>query len=145
MNYKITDNTLILSLSKNDFINKSIKKIFKKEKLAFGWVSGIGAIYNIELGYYDIESKEYIKKKIKEEHELLSISGNITILNSEYFVHTHVSISDKKFNVFGGHLFDAQIAAAGEFEISLLDCNINRKLSSSIGLNLWCIKNNEDN
>ena len=60
-------------------------------------------------------------------------------------MHTHVSISDKKFNVFGGHLFDAQIAAAGEFKISLLDCNIDRKLSSDIGLNLWCIKNNEDN
>ena len=145
MNYKIIDNTIILSLDKNDFINESIKRIFKQEKLSFGWISGIGAIYNIEIGYYDIECKEYVKKKIKEEHELLSITGNITFLNSEYFVHTHVSISDKKFNAFGGHLFDAQIAAAGEFKISLFDCNIDRKLSSDIGLNLWCIKNNEDN
>ena len=48
MNYKIIDSTIILSLDKNDFINESIKRIFKQDKLAFGWVSGIGAIYNIE-------------------------------------------------------------------------------------------------
>jgi hypothetical protein len=53
-------------------------------------------------------------------------------------------MSNQDFKTYGGHLFDAQIAAAGEFKISLLDFEINRKFSADIGLNLWCIEN-EDN
>ncbi len=145
MNYRIVDNSVILSLDKNDFINQSIKQIFEKEKLLFGWISGIGAIHNIQLGYYDLENKDYIRKSFLDEHELLSLSGNVTLLDSQYFVHTHAVISDQNFRSFGGHLFDAQIAAAGEFKISLFDCAINRKLSNDIGLNLWCMENNENN
>ena len=145
MNYRIIDKTIVLNLDKDEFINLSIKRIFEKEELAFGWISGIGAIYNIELGYYDVENKEYIRRKILEEHELLSLSGNVTMLNSEYFVHNHISISNSKFQSFGGHLFEAQIAAAGEFKISLLDCKIDRRFSDDVGLNLWCIKNDKSN
>ena len=145
MNYKIVNKNIILSLDRNDFINSNIKKIFENEKFNSGWISGIGAIYNIEIGYYDLDRKKYIKKKIEEEHELLSISGNVAFMNSECIVHTHVAISNKNFQSFGGHLFDAQVAAAGEFKISLLDCRIDRKLSKDIGLNLWCMEENENN
>ena len=141
MNYRVIDKTILLSLSKGAFINKSIKKVFEQEKLKFGWISGIGAIYNAHIGFYDTENKRYISKVFEEDCELLSISGNVTYLESEYFIHTHVSISNQNFKTFGGHLFDAQIAAAGEFKISLFDCKIDRKLSTDIGLNLWCMEN----
>ena len=141
MNYKVIDKTILLSLNKGAFINKSIKKVFEKENFGFGWIAGIGAIYNAHIGFYDTENKKYIDKIFEEDCELLSISGNVTYLDSEYFVHTHVSISDQNFKTFGGHLFDAQIAAAGEFKISLFDCRIDRKLCSNIGLNIWCMEN----
>ena len=141
MNYKIIDKTILLSLEKDAFINKSIKKIFEEEDLRFGWISGLGAIHNVHLGYYDTELKKYIDKIFEKDYELLSITGNVSYLKSEYFVHTHISMSNQDFKAYGGHLFDAQIAAAGEFRISLLDCKIDRKLSTNIGLNLWCIEN----
>ena len=145
MNYEILNkNTLLLSLDKGDYINKSIKDIFVKENFNSGWISGIGAIYNIEIGYYDVTSKKYCKKNFTEEHEMTSLIGNVTFVDSEHFVHTHITISDIECNSFGGHLFDAQIAAAGEFKIDLIDRKINRKYSEEIGLNLWCI-NNESN
>ena len=33
-----------------------------KENLTSGWINGLGAITNIEIGYYDIEDKVYVKK-----------------------------------------------------------------------------------
>ena len=145
MNYQIINkNLMIVSLDKNDFINKSIKDIFVKEKLNSGWVSGIGAVCNAEIGYYDINIKQYFKKKYLEEYELTSLNGNITFVDSEYFVHTHVTLSDNEFNCFGGHLFDAQIAAAGEFKVDLISNLINRKFCKNIGLNLWCLDNEEN-
>ena len=59
----------------------------------------------------------------------------------EPFSHTHITFSDTNYNVFGGHLFDAQISATGEFKIDILDSKIDRKFSNEIGLNLWCLNN----
>ena len=138
MNYKINGTTVLLTLEPNELINKTIQNIFVNEKLNFGWISGLGAVKNIELGYYDLESKTYIKKIFKDDYELLSLTGNVTLVKGDYFVHSHVVISDKKFNCFGGHLFDAIISAAGEFKITLENTKITRKFSKEIGLNLWC-------
>ena len=145
MKYKIVSKDMILlSLDKGDCINKSIKDLFIKEELNSGWISGIGAIFNIEIGYYDIDLKSYCKKTFSEEHELTSLVGNISFVDSEYFVHTHITISDRECRGFGGHLFEAQVAAAGEFKVDLIHERINRKYSNNIGLNLWCLndKNN---
>ena len=84
--------------------------------------------------------EEYLKKTLLEEHELLSIIGNVSFIDSKYFVHTHVTLANQDFKTFGGHLFDAQISATGEFKIDLFDYQINRKFSNNIGLNLWCIE-----
>ena len=135
---------MIVSLDKGEFINKSIKDIFVKEKLLSGWVSGIGAVCNVEIGYYDVSIKKYFKKKYKKEYELISLNGNITFVDSKHFVHTHATLSDKEFNCFGGHLFDAQIAAAGEFKLDLISESIHRKFSQSIGLNLWSLDNEKN-
>ena len=141
MKYRIIDNTILLSLKKNEYINSSIKGIFKDNNLKFGWISGIGAVHNIELGFYDLDSKQYLRKIIKEEHELLSLTGNVTFVDDEYFVHNHISIGNRNFQSFGGHLFEGQISLTGEFKIDILSEKVDRKFSNEIGLNLWCIYN----
>ena len=142
MNYKIIDNRIVLmSLNRNDYINKSIKSMFDLEQFKFGWIEGIGAVYNIEIAYYDIRNKKYIKKCLKDDYELISLKGNITFLSDDYFVHTHVVLSDREFKSFGGHLCDAQASAACEIKIDILDSPIKRNFSKDIGLNLWCIEN----
>ena len=142
MKYQIINKNLaLLSLDKGDYINSSIKELFVEENLDSGWIYGIGAVYNIELGYYDVSLKEYLRKKIKGEHELTSLIGNVSFIDADYFIHTHVTISDMKCRSFGGHLFDAQIAAAGEFKIDLINEKIMRQYSNTVGLSLWCLSN----
>ena len=142
MNYKVIgESNVLISLDKDDYVNKSIKAMFDSEKFKFGWISGIGAVYNIEIAYYDIRNKKYIKKCLKNEYELLSLKGNVTFLDRGYFVHTHVALSDRNFKSFGGHLFEAQVSAACEIKIDILNHSINREFSKDIGLNLWCIGN----
>ena len=139
MNYKIIDNTILLSLKKNEYINASIKYIFEVEKLKFGWINGIGAIYDIEIGYFDINKKDYVKKQFSGHYELLSLSGNISIKEGSRFVHTHITFCGTNYKVLGGHLFDAKIAAAGEFMIDASSFKIKRKYNQDIGLHLWCM------
>ena len=71
------------------------------------------------------------------KYELISYMGNISLKDGERFIHSHISFSDSKYNVFGGHLFDAKISAAGEFILFSGDKNINRYFDNDVGLFFW--------
>ena len=43
------------------------------------------------------------------------------------FIHTHITFCGTNYKVMGGHLFDAKIAAAGEFIIDSTNFEIKRK------------------
>ena len=141
MNLTKDNDKYFITLAKDEYVNQSLLEISNNQKIKSGWINGVGAIYDIEVGYYDVENKEYLKRKFPGDYELLSLSGNISIKEGEKFVHTHITFSDADFQVFGGHLFDAKIAAAGEFMIDSSDCEIRRKYNADLGLHLWCINN----
>ena len=143
MNFNKQDSKYYITLDKDEYINKSLLLIANNEKIKSGWINGIGAIYDIEIGYFDINKKDYVKRKFNGHYELLSLSGNISVKEEKKFVHTHITFSGTDYKVIGGHLFDAKIAAAGEFLIDSSDSEIKRKYNKDIGLHLWCMENNE--
>ena len=141
MNLSKSKNKYYISLDKDEYINASLLDISNNQEIKSGWISGVGAIYDIEIGYYDVDKKEYLKKKFPDDYELLSLSGNLSMKEGVKFIHTHITFSNTDFKVFGGHLFDAKIAAAGEFMIDSSEIEITRKYNSDIGLHLWCMNN----
>tara|TARA_B110000014_G_C20086954_1_gene568628 strand:+ start:1154 stop:1579 length:426 start_codon:yes stop_codon:yes gene_type:complete len=140
MNYSCDNDKIFVSISKGDFVNQSLLDVAKINNVNFGWINGIGAIIDPQLGYYDIDNKEYIKKIIKGEFELTSLVGNITFNGDIPFIHSHITFSDLAFKAYGGHLFDCRVAAAGEFIIFKGSNRVYREYSSEIGLNVWNCK-----
>ena len=139
MKYNKVDDKIFVSIGKGELVNQSLLNVAEKEGLNSGWVNGLGAISNIEIGYWDIEEKIYVKKTFDEDYELLSLIGNISLVDNKPFIHTHISFSDTKFKVYGGHLFDAKVIAAAEFCIFTSEYHLHRKLNCDIGLSLWDI------
>ena len=137
MNYKKVNDKIFVSIDKGELVNQKLLEVSEKENLTSGWINGLGAISDIEIGYWDIEKKIYIKQKFDNHYELLSLIGNVSLVNDKPFIHTHISFSDTKFKVFGGHLFDAKVIAAAEFCIFISDYKLHRKLNCDIGLSLW--------
>ncbi len=139
MKYNKVDDKIFVSIDKGELVNQSLLNVAEKEGLNSGWVNGLGAISNIEIGYWDIEEKIYVKKLFDEDYELLSLIGNVSLVDNKPFIHTHISFSDTKFKVYGGHLFDAKVIAAAEFCIFTAEYHLHRKLNCDIGLSLWDI------
>ena len=139
MKYNKVDDKIFVSIDKGELVNQSLLNVAEKEGLNSGWVNGLGAISNIEIGYWDIEEKIYVKKTFDEDYELLSLIGNVSLVDNKPFIHTHISFSDTKFRVYGGHLFDAKVIAAAEFCIFRSEYQLHRKLNCDIGLSLWDI------
>ncbi len=143
MKYNIDRQKVLLSLEMGEKINQTFETFATHNDVKSAWVNGIGAIKNPEVGYYLVKNKSYTKKVFEGIYELTSLIGNITNKDGKPFCHTHITFSDNNFNVFGGHLFEAEIAAAGEFQLLLYNKNIDRKMNSNIGLALWCFAEND--
>jgi len=140
MQYRIDESRVFMTLAKGDNINQTFESIAETLDIGCAWLNGIGALENPEIGYYSLEDKTYHRKLFKGEYELTSLIGNITMKEGKPFSHTHITFSDTDYKVFGGHLFDAKITAAGEFIMQLGSENINREINLGIGLPLWCLE-----
>ena len=105
MKYKKVDDKIFVSIDKGELVNQKLLEVAETENLKSGWINGLGAISDIEIGYWDIEKKVYVKQKFDSDYELLSLIGNVSLVDNKPFIHTHITFSDTKFRAFGGHLF----------------------------------------
>ena len=140
MKFRMKKSRAYMTLAKGDNINKTFESFAEVKGVGCAWLNGIGALENPEIGYYSLEDKSYYRKIFKGEYELTSLIGNITLKEGKPFSHTHITFSDTEFRVFGGHLFNANITAAGEFIMQFGSDEINREMNAGIGLPLWCLE-----
>ena len=140
MKFRMDKSRAYMTLAKGDNINKTFESFAEVKGVGCAWLNGIGALENPEIGYYSLEDKSYHQKTFKGEYELTSLIGNITLKEGKTFSHTHITFSDTEFRVFGGHLFNANITAAGEFIMQFGSDEINREMNAEIGLPLWCLE-----
>ena len=140
MKFRIEDNRVFLTLAKGDYINQTFEAFSDINRIGSAWINGIGAIENPEIGLYSMRDRSYHRKTFIGEYELTSLIGNITIKEDKPFAHTHITFSDTDYHVFGGHLFDAKITAAGEFIMHINKNDITREMNKDIGLPLWCLE-----
>ena len=140
MKFRMDKSRAYMTLAQGDNINETFESFAEVKGVGCAWLNGIGALENPEIGYYSLEDKSYHRKIFKGEYELTSLIGNITLKEGKPFSHTHITFSDTEFRVFGGHLFNANITAAGEFIIQFGSDEINREMNAEIGLPLWCLE-----
>ena len=126
---KVNDSKYFVRLDRGDRVNESLKRFCEENDIACAKISAIGALKDIELGYYDYDNDLYDKKLFNEEYELLSMEGNVSILKENTFVHLHISMSDSKYQVFGGHLFDATVAVTVECWLEPFDASFVRMMA----------------
>jgi len=123
----------LLIIDKNEKLVESILNCVSECKLKGGIISGLGAVSEAELGYFQTGPRDYLRKIFSDEHELVSLVGNISILDGQPFVHVHACLGDSSFQVKGGHLFEAKVSVSVEISIVPLGVMPVRKLDHAIG------------
>ena len=140
MQYKQINKDYFIYIEKNEKIMDTLTRFCIEEDISNAKISGIGAVKNTEIGAYDIELKEYIRKTYTEAQELVSFEGNITLKDSVPFPHAHVVLSDHNMVTLGGHLFESTIAAVGEFFLHKFDDEAYRQMNDDVGLPCICLE-----
>ena len=137
MEYVTSDSEIILYLQQGDSLIESLTQLAGEKGLSSAFIQGIGAVTDVTLGYYNLQEKRYETKEFNKNYELISCLGNIAQKEGDPFVHAHVTIGDRNYNVFGGHLFQATISVVGEFIVNPIDFKIERTMNENVGLAVW--------
>jgi predicted DNA-binding protein with PD1-like motif len=132
-----TSGRLIVSLERGDDLRSVVESLAAKAGVVAAELSAIGAVENPELGFYDLERKEYVRKPFPGIWELVSLQGNITLRDGKPFLHAHAAIGGADFRVFGGHLFDAKIGVVVEMFVTPIGRPLLRIPCEEIGLARW--------
>ena len=69
--------------------------------------SAIGALRELTLGYFDWQTKEYLKIPVREQVEILSLAGNLVTSTEGPKLHAHIVVGKRDGSTHGGHLIDA--------------------------------------
>ena len=139
MQFTKIENGYMIYVEKGENIMESITQFCIKNIINNAQLSGIGAVKNIEIGAFDTDNKKYIRQNFEDTWELVSYQGNISLKDDIPFIHAHVAISDHNLDIKGGHLFEATVAAVGEFILRKIDNNVYRELNEDIGLPTLCM------
>ena len=137
MNYRRFGDKYVVRLEKGEELVESIKELAKKEDIMLGRVSGMGAVNRVEVSIYGVETKEYFKKEINEEMEIVSLEGNIARKDGEPILHLHTSVTCEDCRVFGGHLHSADISVTAEIIIDVIDGELTKEFDEETGANLF--------
>jgi hypothetical protein len=136
MRYKKIDSTYVIRLERGEKIIEKSLEFCEQEGIKAGYFLGLGTCSEVELGHFNLTTKEYSLLKLAGQFEITSLHGNISVMEGESYLHAHIVLGDEKFQSWSGHLREAVISATAEIFLVRLDGRLIRKKDPKSGLNL---------
>ena len=137
MLYKKQGSNFVLRLEQGDDILKTLRDFSDTQKIKAAFFEGIGSLYRAKLGHYDFkDTKTYKYETFDEDLEILTLSGNVSIMNGRALPHAHITLGRRDFSVIGGHLEDDSLANMVEVNLVRMVGKLEKAKDSNIGLNL---------
>jgi len=128
----------LVVLDRDEEVIASLLEFAAAKGIDGGWVQGLGSLKDIELGFYELEKRIYLKRRFDEDMELGSLQGNLARAGKDRVLHAHAVVSGTELIAFTGHLFEAKIAVTAEFHVRDFGVRVERSEVKSVGLRLIC-------
>ncbi len=127
----------LVRLDKGEEALSTLTEFVTDKKIPCGVLQGIGAVHDVELGYFDLKINNYRRKKVKRTVEVVSLLGNISYLKNKPFVHAHVTVAGPDQKLLGGHFFKGTVAVTLEIYIQVINRKLHRYHDPEMGFNFW--------
>lgn len=126
----------LLRLERGEEVHASLVRFAQENDITGAVVSGIGAVQDVELGYYNVDRNAYDRREESGSMELLSLTGNLARFEDKPFLHAHVVVMRSDFSIAGGHLFRGTISVTGEISVRQTDLDVARRPAPGMALAL---------
>jgi predicted DNA-binding protein with PD1-like motif len=129
--------TIVVILDTGDEILSSLKSVARTEHLASSSFKAIGALSEVELGWFNWETRKYqTAVKVQEQVELLSLIGDISLKDGKPQVHAHLVIGRQDGTAHGGHLLSATVRPTCEIVITESPKHLQKEIDPESGIAL---------
>jgi predicted DNA-binding protein with PD1-like motif len=128
--------TYLLVFRTGQEVMRGLLAFARKHTLTAGHLTGIGAVSDAVIGYFDPEKKAYLRNHETGQAEVLSLTGNLALNGNEPFFHVHVALGRREGAARGGHLFEATVRPTVELVLTTYARPVRRRIDAEWGLPL---------
>ena len=101
------EKTYAVIFTKGDEILSGLAEFAERKKLTTGYFTAIGALERARFGWFDPLHKAYRDIPIEQQVELISLIGDVGLVNGAPQIHAHGAVGLHDGGVRGGHLLEA--------------------------------------
>jgi len=130
------ERTFALVLDCGDEAVAELERFAAAEGLGASRLTAIGAFERVTLGYFDWERKDYLRIPVDEQVEVLSLVGDIALLDGRPKLHAHVVLGLRDGSTRGGHLLSADVRPTLEVVLTDSPAHLRRVYDPASGLAL---------
>ena len=135
--YKNVDNKYIVSINNHAEVANALTEFCKDKGIQSGSISGIGAINELTLRFFNPSTKTYTDKTFREQMEISDLTGNISSMDGKVYLHLHIAVGRSDYSALAGHLLAATLNGAGEFVVEDYGETVTRLYNAELGLNCY--------
>ena len=126
----------LLRLEYGEELHTRLDAYARSKKLAGAWLDGLGGTTKVTLGFYDLPSKQYRWKTFDMPLEIISLAGNLAVVDGEPVWHLHGTFSGPDYQAIGGHVKELVVGPTCELRITPIEQRLTRAYDEKIGLKL---------
>jgi hypothetical protein len=126
----------VIVLAKGDEVMSGLTDFARENKVTSASFTAIGAFSHATVAWFDNSRKEFKLIPIKQQVELVSMIGDITLVNDKPAVHTHVSVASGDGTVRGGHVINAFVFPTLELFMTVYPTPLHKQPDEATGLEL---------
>jgi len=128
--------TYLLVFDKGAEVMAGLLQFAREHRLIGGALTGIGAVSDAGLAFFDRKKKEYLPIPLAQQAEVLALTGNLALRDKEPFFHVHTVLGLPDGSTRGGHLVHAHVWPTLEVVLTTWTRSVPRKLDRETGLPL---------
>jgi hypothetical protein len=128
--------SFVLVCDRGDDPMEALTAAAKRFDLAAASLTGIGAFSGVTLGFFDRARRDYARRVIREQVEVVSLVGNVALDRGEPRIHAHVVVARFDGSALGGHLLGGSVDPTLEVMIVESPARLRRRVDPATGLAL---------
>ncbi len=138
---RIGDRVITGRLERGDLLPDALLDVCRQKGVKAGWLFAIGAVSSIAITAYDQKEQRYVENiEASGDIEILSLAGNVSVLDGEPFLHLHVVAAKEeggRTQPIAGHLVRAEVFALEFLILPVSGVALERFYDEPTGLKLW--------
>jgi uncharacterized protein len=131
------ETTYAVIFARGDEILSGLTEFAEARELTAGYFSAIGALQRAQFGWFDSAKKAYRDIPIQQQVELISLIGNVGMVDGKPQVHAHGAVGFPDGQVRGGHLLQAFVWPTLELFFTGLPATLVKKHDPETDLALF--------